>query len=366
MQSPDPGLAVAEREIEGAQHARSLGAELWSGTVPPDAEELQRLVADGIEKGFLTYDEIAAGLEDAELTREQTEDFYTYLVDRSIDLVEGEQHKHPPHEQPALVEDEAKAPPKFDVTVEPSLDSLRLYLREIGKAPLLTADREVYLAKRVERGDLAAKTQMIQEGSLGLIRAVEKFDSRKGFKKFSTYATWWIRQAVTRALADKARTIRIPVHMFERLNKVVHIQRQLVQRLGREPRPDEIAEELQLTTEEVREILRMAQFPVSLEKPVGEREDSKLGDLVEDELAESPFDVASVSLRCEDIEHLLAALPERQRQVIVLRFGLHDGQPRTLDEVGRTFGVTRERIRQIESNTLKKLASLPEAQRLKD
>jgi RNA polymerase primary sigma factor len=307
MQSPDPGFAVAEREIERAQQARSLGAELWSGTVPPDAEELRWLIADGLEKGFLSYDEIAAALEDVGLTREQTEDFYTYLVERSIELVEGEQHKHPPHEQPALVEDEA--PPKLDLTVEPSLDSLRLYLREIGKVPLLTADREVSLAKRVERGDTAAKTQMIeanlrlvvsiakrhlgrglsfldliQEGSLGLIRAVEKFDYRKGFK-FSTYATWWIRQAVTRALTDKARTIRIPAHMVERLNKVIHSQRQLVQRLGREPRPDEIAAELELTTEEVREILRMARFPVSLEKPIGEKEDAKLGDLVEDELA---------------------------------------------------------------------------------
>jgi RNA polymerase primary sigma factor len=390
MQSPDPGFVVAERDIEPTQEARFGGAELWPEVGPPGAEELRWLIADGLEKGFLTYDEIAAALEDVGLTREQTEDFYTYLVERSIELVEGEQHKHPPHERPAYVEDEAKAPPKLDVTVEPSLDSLRLYLREIGKVPLLTADREVYLAKRVERGDMAAKTQMIeanlrlvvsiakphlgrglsfldliQEGSVGLIRAVEKFDYRKGFK-FSTYATWWIRQAVTRALADKARTIRIPVHMFERLNKVIHIQRQLVQRLGREPRPDEIAAELELTTEEVREILRMAQFPVPLEKPIGEKEDSKLGDLVEDELAESPFDVASVSLRCEDIKHALAALPERERQVIELRFGLHDGHPRTLDEVGRTFGVTRERIRQIENNTLKRLASLPEVQRLKD
>jgi RNA polymerase primary sigma factor len=388
MQSPDPGFAVAEREIERAQEAQSLDAELWSGTVPPDAEELRWLIADGLEKGFLTYDEIAAALEDVGLTREQTEDFYTYLVERSIELVEGAQHKHPPHERQALVEDEA--PPTLDLTVEPSLDSLRLYLREIGKVPLLTADREVYLAKRVERGDLAAKTQMIeanlrlvvsiakrhlgrglsfldliQEGALGLIRAVEKFDYRKGFK-FSTYATWWIRQAVTRALTDKARTIRIPAHMFERLNKVIQIQRQLVQRLGREPRPDEIAAELELTTEEVREILRMAQFPISLEKPIGEKEDAKLGDLVEDELAESPFDVASVSLRCDDIEHALAALSERERQVIELRFGLHDDQPRTLKEVGRTFGVTRERIRQIENDTLKTLASLPEAQRLKD
>ncbi len=390
MQFPDPGFAVAEREIERAQHARSLGAELWSGTLPPDAEELQRLVADGLEKGFLTYDEIAAAFEDVELTGEQTEDFYTYLAERSIDLVEGERHKYPPHERPALVEDEAKAPPKLDVTVDPSLDSLRLYLREIAKVPLLTADREVYLAKRVERGDMAAKRQMIeanlrlvvsiakpragrglsfldliQEGSLGLIRAVEKFDYRRGFK-FSTYATWWIRQAVDRAIADKARTIRIPVHMFERLNKVAYIQRELVQRLGREPRLDEIAAELDLTTEEVREILWMARFPISLEKPIGEKEDSKVGDFVEDELAESPFEVASVSLRREDIGQALSALPERERCVIELRFGLDGGQPRTLDQVGRALGLTRERIRQIEDTTLKRLASLPEAQRLND
>jgi len=390
MQSPDPGLAVAEEENERARRARRLGAELWSGAAPPDAEDLPRLVADGLEKGFLTYDELAAALEDVELTREQTEDFYTYLAERSIDLLEGEQHKQPPHGQPALVEDEAKAPPKLDLTVEPSLDSLRLYLREIGRVPLLTADQEIYLAKRVERGDLAAKRQMIeanlrlvvsiakphlgrglslldliQEGSVGLIRAVEKFDYRKGYK-FSTYATWWIRQAVSRAIAEKARTIRIPVHMIERLNKVKHTQRQLLQRLGREPRPDEIAAELELTTEDVREVVRMAQIPVSLEKPLGEQEDSKLADFVEDELAESPFDVASLSLRCEDIDYALAALPARERRLIELRFGLHGGQPRTLEEVGRTLGVTRERIRQIENTTLKRLASLPEVQRLKD
>ena len=354
----------------------------------PDVEELHRLVQDGQEKGFLTYDEIVAGLEEVELTKEQVEDFYTYLIDHSVELVEGEQHKHPPHEQPTLAEEEKG--PKLDLTVEPSLDSLRLYLREIGKVPLLTADQEVFLAKRIERGDMASKTQMIeanlrlvvsiaksylgrglsfldliQEGSLGLIRAVEKFDYRKGYK-FSTYATWWIRQAVTRAIADKARTIRIPVHMVEKLNKVVHIERQLVQRLGREPRPDEIAEELEMTTEEVREILRMSQLPVSLEKPIGEEEESELGDFVEDESAESPFDTATLSLRREDIEHALSALPERERQVIELRFGLSGSQPCTLEEVGRAFGVTRERIRQIENNTLKKLESLPEAQGLKD
>ena len=389
-QSPDPGLVVAEREIERVQPARFLGAELWSEEGPPVGEELQRLVVDGLAKGFLTSDEIAAALERVELTREQSEDFYSHLAERSIDLVEGEQHEQSPQEQPALVEDDGKGAPKLDLSVEPSLDSLGLFMREVGRVPLLTADQEVTLAKRVERGDMTAKTQMIeanlrlvvaiakphfgrglsfldliQEGSLGLIRAVEKFDYRRGFK-LSTYATWWIKQAVQRAVADQARTIRIPVHMFERLNKVTQTQRQLVQRLGREPRPDEIAAELELTSEEVRQILRMAQFPISLEKPIGENEDAKLGDLVEDELAESPFDVASVSLRGEDIEHALAALPERARQVIELRFGLHDDQPRTLEEIGRTLGLTRERIRQIENTTLKTLASLPEAQRLRD
>jgi RNA polymerase primary sigma factor len=355
----------------------------------PDIEELHKLVEQGQEKGFLTYDEIVPVLEEVELTKEQIEDFHAYLVDHSIELLEGEQHKTLPLEPVAPPEDD-KAPPKLDLTVEPSLDSLRLYLREIGKVPLLTADQEVALAKRIERGDMAAKTHMteanlrlvvsiakgylgrglsfldlIQEGSLGLIRAVEKFDYRKGYK-FSTYATWWIRQAVTRAIADKARTIRIPVHMVEKLNKVVHIERQLVQRLGREPRPEEIAEELEMTTAEVREILRMAQLPVSLEKPIGEEEESSLGDFVPDDAAESPFETASTSLRREDIELALASLPDRERQVIELRFGLSGEQPATLEEVGRAFGVTRERIRQIENNTLKKLESLPEAQALKD
>jgi RNA polymerase primary sigma factor len=356
----------------------------------PDVEELQKLVTEGREKGFLSYDEIANGLEDVELTKEQVEDFYTYLVEHGVDLVEGEQHKAPPHEPPPPEDEKVAAVPKLDLTVEPSLDSLRLYLREIGKVQLLTADQEVTLAKRIERGDMRAKTAMIeanlrlvvsiakgylgrglsfldliQEGSLGLIRAVEKFDYRKGYK-FSTYATWWIRQAVTRAIADKARTIRIPVHMVEKLNKVVHIERQLVQRLGREPSPEEIALELEMTTEEVREILRMSQLPVSLEKPIGEEEDSSLGDFVEDEAAESPFDTAQLLLRREDVVNALNALPRREREVIELRYGLLGGEPRTLEEVGRAFGVTRERIRQIENNTLKKLEHLPEAQALRD
>src|SRR3954453_1365289 len=353
----------------------------------PDVEELQKLVLDGQEKGFLTYDEIAAGLDDVELTKEQIEDFYTYLIDHSIDLVEGEQHKHPPHEPPPPEEEKV---PKLDLSVEPSLDSLRLYLREIGKVNLLTADQEVTLAKRIERGDMSAKTAMIeanlrlvvsiakgylgrglsfldliQEGSLGLIRAVEKFDYRKGYK-FSTSATWWIRQAVPRAIADKARTIRIPVHMVEKLNRVVHIERQLVQRLGREPSPDEIARELSMTADEVRDILRMAQLPVSLEKPIGEEEDSSLGDFVQDDAAESPYDTAQLMLRREDVVNALSALPRREREGIELRYGLLGGEPRTLEEVGRAFGVTRERIRQIENNTLKKLEHLPEAQALRD
>ena len=352
----------------------------------PDVEELQKLVLDGQEKGFLTYDEIATGLEDVELTKEQIDDFYTYLIDHSIDLVEGEQHKHPPHEQPPPEEEKV---PKLDLSVEPSLDSLRLYLREIGKVDLLTADQEVTLAKRIERGDMSAKTEMIeanlrlvvsiaksylgrglsfldliQEGSLGLIRAVEKFDHRRGYK-FSTYATWWIRQAVTRAIADKARTIRIPVHMVEKLNKVVHIERQLVQRLGREPRPDEVGAELEMSSEEVREILRMSQLPISLEKPIGE-EESELGDFVPDDMAESPFDTATLSLRREDVQRALDSLPDRERLVIELRFGLRGEQPYTLEEVGQEFGVTRERIRQIENNTLKKLETLPEAQGLRN
>jgi RNA polymerase primary sigma factor len=356
----------------------------------PDVEELHKLGAEGREKGFLSYDEIATGLDDVELTKEQVEDFYTYLVEHGVDLVAGEQHKAPPHEQPPPEDEKAVAVPKLDLTVEPSLDSLRLYLRAIGRVPLLTADQEVTLAKRIERGDMRAKTAMIeanlrlvvsiakgylgrglsfldliQEGSLGLIRAVEKFDYRKGYK-FSTYATWWIRQAVTRAIADKARTIRIPVHMVEKLNKVVHIERQLVQRLGREPSPEEIGEELEMTTQEVREILRMSQLPISLEKPIGEEEDSSLGDFVEDQAAESPYDTAQLMLRREDVVNALNTLPRREREVIELRYGLLGGEPRTLEEVGRAFGVTRERIRQIENNTLKKLEHLPEAQALRD
>jgi RNA polymerase primary sigma factor len=354
---------------------------------PPDIEheELRNLVSEGRERGFLTFEEIAACLEEVEVTKEQVRDLHVYLVDSGIEIVaaEGRQDKVP-DPTPAAKK------PEIDLTVEPSLDSLRLYLRSIGRVDLLTAEQEVSLAKRIERGDMFAKQQMIeanlrlvvsiakgylgrglsfldliQEGSLGLIRAVEKFDYRRGYK-FSTYATWWIRQAVTRAIADKARTIRIPVHMVEKLNKVVHVERQLVQEFGREPSPEEIAFELQWTAREVKDILRIAQLPVSLEKPIGEEEDSELGDFVEDETAESPFELASENLRRENVRRALDALPQREREVIEMRYGLKGHQARTLEEVGRAFGVTRERIRQIENNTLKKLEGLPEAQRLRD
>jgi RNA polymerase primary sigma factor len=347
----------------------------------PDVDEVRALAELGVERGYLTLEEVGAVLEEVELGKEQIEDFHNYLLEHGVELVESDARPADQPEVPAAA---------LDLTVEPSLDSLRLYLREIGKVSLLTANQEVQLAKRIERGDMAAKRDMIeanlrlvvsiakgylgrglsfldliQEGSLGLIRAVEKFDYRKGYK-FSTYATWWIRQAVTRAIADKARTIRIPVHMVEKLNKVVHVERQLVQKLGREPKPEEIARELACTPAEVREILRMAQMPVSLEKPIGEEDESSLGDFVSDENSASPFDTASVNLRCEDIQRALDSLPERERRVIELRYGLTGEPPRTLEEVGRAFGVTRERIRQIENNTLKKLELLPEAQGLRD
>jgi RNA polymerase primary sigma factor len=363
-----------------------------------DLDELKPLIAEGQEKGLLTFSQIAAALEEVEVTKEQVQELHAYLDEQGIDVVgadgraatsEAAKVEAAAEARRAPVPDDAKKP-QVDLTVEPSLDSLRLYLRSIGRVPLLTAEEEVSLAKRIERGDMAAKQHMveanlrlvvsiaksylgrgltfldlIQEGSLGLIRAVEKFDYRRGYK-FSTYATWWIRQAVTRAIADKGRTIRIPVHMVEKLNKVVHVERQLVQSLGREPSPDEIAKELECDVSEVRDILRMSQQPVSLEKPIGDEEESELGDFVEDETAVSPFEMASENLRRDNVRKALAALPAREREVIEMRYGLTGGRPRTLEEVGRAFNVTRERIRQIENHTLKKLESLPEAQRLRD
>src|SRR6201747_1331214 len=363
-----------------------------------EIDELRPLIAEGQEKGVLTFEQIATALEEVEISKEQVTELHAYLEGEGIDVV-GADGKLATSEggrfEPAGGRQEAKTPdaprkPEIDLTVEPSLDSLRLYLRSIGRVQLLTAEREVALAQRIERGDLVAKQEMveanlrlvvsiakgylgrglsfldlIQEGSLGLIRAVEKFDYRRGYK-FSTYATWWIRQAVTRAIADKGRTIRIPVHMVEKLNKVVHVERQLVQSLGREPSPEEIAKELEVTEREVRDILRMSQQPISLEKPIGDEEESELGDFVEDQTAESPFELAAETLRKENVRKALAALPQREREVIEMRFGLTGERPRTLEEVGRAFNVTRERIRQIENHTLKKLESLPEAQKLRD
>jgi RNA polymerase primary sigma factor len=389
-----------------------------------ELEELQGVIAESHERGFLTANGLAAALEEAELSTQQTQDLLSYLEEHGIEVLApgetgpelaltasaGPNAHHdatadPIAESPAAGNDEEDGAehvrdlqvrleelkrPEVDLTVEPSLDSLRLYLRSIGRVPLLCAMEEVALAKRIERGDVAAKQHMveanlrlvvsiakgyvgrgltlldlIQEGSLGLIRAVEKFDYRRGYK-FSTYATWWIRQAVTRALADKGRTIRIPVHMVERLNKLIHAERRLIQQIGREPTPAELADELDCTVREVRDIMRITQQPISLEKPVGEEDDSALADFVEDVSAESPFEIASEALRRENVSRVLSCLPRREREVIEMRYGIIGGRSRTLEEVGRAFNITRERVRQIENRTLKKLQTLPEAQQLRE
>ncbi len=388
-----------------------------------EMEELQGVIAEGQEKGFLSTEALAGVLEELELSPQQAQDLLSYLEEHGIELLEAgeaapelgpqeiavdpvavssgalsddeelteEDDSSGEEAEPGLQArlDELKRP-EVDLTVEPSLDSLRLYLRAIGRVPLLTAEEEVSLAKRIERGDIAAKQHMveanlrlvvsiakgyvgrgltlldlIQEGSLGLIRAVEKFDYRRGYK-FSTYATWWIRQAVTRSLADKGRTIRIPVHMVERLNKLVHAERRLIQQLGREPNAAELAAELECTVREVRDVMRITQQPISLEKPVGEEDDSALADFVEDVSAASPFEIASEALRRENVMRVLACLPRREREVIEMRYGIVGGRSRTLEEVGRAFNITRERVRQIENRTLKKLQTLPEAQQLRE
>jgi RNA polymerase primary sigma factor len=386
----DP-LATGGPEAVGGHESASTGAETeLNGGLPfSDSEELRTLISQGRERGYLTFEQIAGTLEEVEVTKEQVQALHTYLIEHGVDVIAEDGLTAYKEAKEGNQPGQTKKP-ELDLTVEPSLDALRLYLRSIGRVNLLTAQEEIELAKRIERGDMAAKRHMveanlrlvvsiakgylgrglsfldlIQEGSLGLIRAVEKFDYRRGYK-FSTYATWWIRQAVTRAIADKARTIRIPVHMVEKLNRVTHVERQLVQRMGREPEPAEVAAELQITVREVRDIMRVAQMPISLEKPVGDEEESELGDFVADDRTEEPFDTATERLQREDIQRALNALPERERQVIELRYGLRGHEPLTLEEVGRAFGVTRERIRQIENNTLKKLKQLPEAQRLRE
>jgi RNA polymerase primary sigma factor len=386
-----------------------------------EMEELQGILAVGRERGLLTAASLRSAIEEAELSSAQAQDLFSYLEEHSIEVVEAEDANVELHVVGAdaaeasaadaalpaseqLDEEEREdeeagdvrvrlrelKQAEADLSVDPSLDSLRLSLRSIGRVPLLNAAEEVSLAKRIERGDMSAKQHMveanlrlvvsiakgyvgrgltfldlIQEGSLGLIRAVEKFDHRRGYK-FSTYATWWIRQAVSRALADKARTIRIPVHMVERLNKLISAERMLIQQLGREPTAEEIAKELECEVREVRDVLRLAQQPVSLEKPMGEEDDSALADFVEDVSAESPFEIASEALRRENIGRVLASLPRREREVLELRYGIVGGRARTLEEVGRAFNITRERVRQIENRTLKKLQTLPEAQQLRE
>ena len=375
---PDESVGEAEPEEASASDASS-------DQVFADSEEVQALLTQGRERGFLTFAEISRTLEEVELTKESVRGLHTYLVDNGVDVIADDETPVADAGRPA----KSKGP-ELDLTVEPSLDTLRLYLRSIGQVELLTADEEIALAKRIERGDMAAKQHMveanlrlvvsiakgylgrglgfldlIQEGSLGLIRAVEKFDFRRGYK-FSTYATWWIRQAVTRALADKGRTIRIPVHMVEKLNRVTQAERQLVQDLGREPKPVEVAEELGWTVREVRDVLRVAQMPISLEKPVGDEEDSEVGDFVADEASEEPFELASDTIQREDIQRALAALPRREREVLELRYGLSGHDPLTLEEVGEAFGITRERVRQLETNSLRRLKRLPEAQKLRE
>jgi RNA polymerase primary sigma factor len=385
-------------------------------------EEVKNLVAKGQEKGSLTSDEIADFLQEVDLTTEQIENVYTALIEMGIEVTETpllEDIEGIVEEPEEELKAEKKEIKKIDLSTKVSVnDPVRMYLKEIGKVSLLTAKEEVILAKKIEarekailknrrskgrltlaqkralnkaeqEGIVAKKKlveanlrlvvsiakryvgrgmlflDLIQEGNLGLIRAVEKFDYRKGYK-FSTYATWWIRQAITRAIADQARTIRIPVHMVETINKLIRIQRQLLQDIGREPTPDEIGEKMDLTPEKVREILKISQDPVSLETPIGEEEDSQLGDFIEDQEAIMPANAASFSLLQEQLREVLSSLSDRERKVIELRFGLTNGHPRTLEEVGKVFGVTRERIRQIESKTLSKLRHPSRSHKLKD
>jgi len=335
-------------------------------------DEVRLLADEGREQGYLTSDHIADALQDVELTTDQIENIYNLFIDMGVDIIEGEVNLA---EEVQEHKTEEEIISKLDLSVKtPTNDPVRMYLKEIGKVPLLTAEEEVSLAKRIERRDMDAKRKLIeanlrldliQEGNLGLIRAVEKFDYRKGYK-FSTYATWWIRQAITRAIADQARTIRIPVHMVETINKLIRVQRQLLQDIGREPTPEEIAQEMGTTPQKVREILKISQEPVSLETPIGEEEDSQLGDFIEDEDATMPVEAVSEIMQKEELNSVLGTLTHRERKVIELRFGLKGEHPRTLEEVGQKFGVTRERIRQIEAKTLAKLKSYRDSQRLRD
>src|SRR5262245_1309217 len=349
-------------------------------------EEVQGLLVRGQEQGFLSIEDVAQSVEGVDLDDQGAEELYRHLDELGVELLEDAEAR----DRAAQLAEEADRPRRLNLKAETSTDSLQLFLKDVGKVPLLTARQEVELRKRIELGDLEAKQKMvesnlrlvvsiaknyrnqglafldlIQEGTLGLVRAAEKFDYRKGFK-FSTYATWWIRQAVARAIADKGRTIRMPVHVVEKLNKINRAERKLISELGREPTIAEISAATQIGEAEVESIKRSAQTPVSLEKPVGDDEESEFGQFIADDKAPSPEDAAESVLRSEALRDVLNTLSYRERRVLELRYGLGGEHPRTLDEVGRTFNVTRERIRQIENQSLQKLASLMEAQRLRD
>ena len=342
------------------------------------------------KKNMLEYQEISEHFKDMNLNAEQFEEILEFMEAHNIDVLRISDDD----DEDILLDDEDEVEvEQIDLSVPDGVsieDPVRMYLKEIGKVPLLSAEEEIELAKRMELGDMEAKKRLaeanlrlvvsiakryvgrgmlfldlIQEGNLGLIKAVEKFDYRKGYK-FSTYATWWIRQAITRAIADQARTIRIPVHMVETINKLIRVSRQLLQELGREPTPEEIAAEMNMPVERVREILKISQEPVSLETPIGEEEDSHLGDFIQDDNVPVPADAAAFTLLKEQLEEVLSTLTEREKKVLTLRFGLEDGRARTLEEVGREFNVTRERIRQIEAKALRKLRHPSRSRKLKD
>lgn len=354
-------------------------------------EEVKKLIAKGKKEGFLTYKEIMDSLEEMDLNTEEIENIYQKVEDIGIEIV-GDKEETPLLEKNDD-EDNEEEEIKEDLSVPKGInvdDPVRMYLKEIGKIDLLTGEEEVKLAKRMQEGDEIAKKKLaeanlrlvvsiakryvgrgmlfldlIQEGNLGLMKAVEKFDYEKGFK-FSTYATWWIRQAITRAIADQARTIRIPVHMVETINKLVRIQRHLVQELGRDPTPEEIGKEMGMEVERVREIMKIAQEPVSLETPIGEEEDSHLGDFIPDDEVLAPAEAATFTMLREQLIDVLDSLTSREQKVLRLRFGLDDGRARTLEEVGKEFEVTRERIRQIEAKALRKLRHPSRSKKLKD
>lgn len=341
---------------------------------------IKSLITKGQKEEFLTYRYIEDSLEKIDLSPDEIEEIYQRLENMGIKIKEIDEENQDDHI-------DEKSIPKTTMTVE---DPVKMYLKEIGKVPLLTREEEVELAKAIEQGDELAKRHLaeanlrlvvsiakkhigrglsfldlIQEGNLGLMKAVEKFDYTKGYK-FSTYATWWIRQAITRAIADKGRTIRIPVHMIENINKLIRIQRQLVQDLGREPTPEEIAELMDMDIDKVKDIMQISQKPISLETPIGEEEDSQLGDFVEDEHMETPAESTTFIMLKEELLGVLETLTPREQEVLILRFGIKDGKTRTLEEVGKVFGVTRERIRQIEAKALRKLRHPSRSKKLKD